>query len=194
MKSLLLTTAFLTALLLIGCQENSITDPVSMDPVNKSQNQGTTVTQGTFSLEGTLSNPGNGSNSTFAISGSIDYIHELVLLDPIPPAPQNYVDLKLALNAVLIDTDFPGNSTWIISAESVDMLYVSEEGMYLLEKSYPVQGRADGLALVCRFLVTTEGVGFSSMWLTINSDIKLNKAHTQPDTVTYPPVRIDVWD
>ena len=180
MKNLLLTTAFLTALLLIGCQENSITDPVTKDHVNKSQSQGGNISQGTFTLDGILVNPANVFNPYYTTEGSIDYRHELVLLDPQPPAPQSYVSLNLVINAVLIDTGLPGHNTWIISAESDDMLYVSEEGIYLLEKSFPVQRREDGLALVCRFLVTTDGVGFSGMWLAVNSDLTLNKAQVQP--------------
>ena len=77
------------------------------------------------------------------------------------------------------------------------MIYVSEEGIYLLEKYFDVQGREDGLILVCKFLVTTDGVGLNEMWLAKpegNPHIKINKAHTQRDTVTFPPVRIDVWD
>lgn len=194
MKNLFLPITVFSALLLIGCQENSITDPVTMDHVNKRQGQVGNISQGTFTLDSILINPANVFNSYFTIEGSIDYIHELVLLDPQPPAPQNFVSLNLVVNAALVDTDLSGHNTWIISAESEDMLYISEEGIYVLEKSFPTQGREDGLALVCRFLVTTDGVGFSGMWLSINSDIKIDETGTMTDMVTYPPTSIGVFE
>ena len=194
MKNLFLPITVFSVLLLLSCQENSLTDPVIMDPVNKSQSQNGNISQGTFTLDGILLNPANVFNSYFTIEGRIDYIHELVLLDPLPPAPQSYVNLNLVVNAVLIDTDLPGHNTWIIGVESDDMLYVSEEGIYVLEKSFPAQGREDGLALVCRFLVSTDGVGFSGMWLSINSDIQIDETGTMTDMLTYPSKSIEVLE
>ena len=191
MKNLFLTIVVSSVLLLIGCQENSIVEPIQDAGLQKDDNPLSQI--GIFELEGNLEVPGS-SQSYYVVEGQINYTHELVILDPQPPAPQYYVSLGLNVNAELRDPFSPEDPTWTITGNTEDMIYVSEEGMYVLEKSFPVQGREDGLILVCRFLVTTDGVGFSGMWLSVHSDIKLNKAHTQPDTVTYPPVRIDVWE
>jgi len=48
MKNLFSTIVAFSVLLLIGCQKNPITDPISADPVNKFQNQDGTITQGLF--------------------------------------------------------------------------------------------------------------------------------------------------
>jgi hypothetical protein len=197
-KNLFLTIVVSSVLLLIGCQENSITDPVSVDPVNKTQNLSSTDTQGRFPLEGRLINPGDGLNQYFAIEGSIDYIHELVPLDPIPPAPQFFVSLKLNVNAELRDPLSPTDPIWTISDRTEDMIYVSEEGIYLLYKTFSVLGREDGLALVCRFLVTTDGVGLSEMWLVVpegnsNQGGSLNKS-SETIYPPLPPVRIDEFE
>jgi len=194
MKKTIFSIVVSVVLLFIGCQENSITDPVPTDPLNKTQNQGTTTTSGYFPLEGILISPTNVFNSYFSIEGGINYVHEKVFLDPIPPAPQYYISLKFTVEAVLSDPVSTGHNSWNISSESEDYVYVSEEGMLVFEKTFPVQGREDGLALVCRFLVTADGVGLSDKWLVVGYDIQLNKGTTNGDAVNYPPVKLDVWE
>ena len=68
---------------------------------------------------------------------------------------------------------------------------LTREIKVLLEKSFPIQGRTDGLVLVCRFLVTTEGVGLSERWLAKPEDTN-NKASA--NYITYPPVQITEFD
>lgn len=192
MKNLFLTIAVFSVLFLIGCQENSITDPVSTESVNKDQISAGTLTSGTVSLEGLLVVPGKGQ-TYYSIQGVINYTHELVLLDPIPPAAQSYVDLNLSAKANLNDVSTTERNTLSISSESEEFIYVSEEGIFILEKSFPVHGSNDGLALVCRFLVTTDGVGLIDKWLVVNAEDELNKSSTPGDLVTYPPVEINVF-
>jgi hypothetical protein len=163
MKNLFLTTVVFSVLFIIGCQENSITDPISTESVNKSQTTASNITTGLIPLEGLLVLPG-GFQTYFTIEGQINYSHELVQLDPAPPAPQFYIELNLSIRAALIDEV---QNKFTISSESQDVIYVSEDGIHLLEKSFTVEGRRDGLILLCRFLVTTDGVGLNEMWLVI---------------------------
>ena len=123
-----------------------------------------------MTLEGTLEIP-NQPNSYMSINGQADYVHELFFVDPIPPAPQYYVSLGLNVNAELIDLSSPSNPMWTISSQTDDIFYVSEEGIYLLVKTFVVQGREDGMVLKCRFMVTTDGVGLNAMWLELGNDI-----------------------
>jgi hypothetical protein len=167
MKNLFLTIVVFSVLLLIGCQENSITDPIQ--DIGKQEIQKTddpSVLSGTITLEGRLEIP-NLPNSFLQITGQIVYIHRIELLDPIPPAPQYYVSLSLSVNADLIDPFSPTDPVWTITDKSTDVIYVSEEGIYLLDKTFPIQDRSDGMVLVCRFLVTTDGVGLNEMWLAV---------------------------
>jgi len=190
MKKLLFALVFSSVLLLIGCQESSITDPVSTELTNKVQDPEGNITRGTIPLEGLLAVPG-GFNSYYAIEGEINYVHELIILDPIPPAPQYYVELSLNVRAVLTDVFSAGHNTFTIASSSNDIFYVSEEGIYILEKSYPLLGNNDGLVLVCRFLVTTDGVGLNAKWLAFADGSDMNKIGLPGDTLTYPPVKIN---
>ena len=164
MKNLLLTLAVLFGLLLIGCQENSIVDPTQDNQLQKTDDP--SVNSGIISLEGMLEIP-NQPNSFLNINGQVGYTHEIHYLDPIPPAPQQYVSVSLNVNAYVTDSYSPTDPVWGITGKSEDMIYVSEEGIYLLEKSYNIKGREDGLLLLCRFLVTTDGIGLNEMFLVV---------------------------
>ncbi len=172
MKKLLFSLIVFSVLFVIGCQENSITEPISTESINKSQNQEGISSGGTIPLDGILVHHG-GFNSYYSIEGNINYSHELVLFDPKPPSPQYNVHLNLSVDAILTDPDLPGRNSWTISSESEDVFYVSEDGIYILEKSFPVLDRNDGLALVCRFLVTTDGVGLNAKWLSSSNDLSV---------------------
>lgn len=188
MKKLLSSLIVFSVLFVLGCQENSITDPVSTRSINKNQTTGETFTSGVIPLEGLLMIRG-GFQSYYTIKGQINYTHELVLLDPMPPAPQYYVDLNLSVMANLTDES---HNTFRISSTSEDNIYVLENGRYFLVKSFPVIGRNDGLTLVCSFIVTTGGIGLYSTRLALGDDIWINKNSTPRSNVTYPPVVDDV--
>jgi hypothetical protein len=53
------------------------------------------------------------------------------------------------------------HQNWNILGKSEDVIYVSEEGILLVEKTYRVSNRID-VALLVKYLVTTNGVGISS--------------------------------
>jgi len=192
MKNLFLTIVVFSVLLLIGCQENSITDPIQDEGLQKTDDP--SAHQGIIELEEMLVVPG-AFQSYYSIEGQINYTHELVLVDPQPPAPQYYVALSLNVNADLRDPSSLTDPLWGITGRSEDIIYVSEEGIYLLEKYYTVQGRKDGMLLMCRFLVTTDGVGLNEMWLVIPEETSqlpgLNKSKGN-DPQTLPPVKRNV--
>jgi len=169
MKKLFLTLVTFSILFVVGCQENSITDPLTVEPTNKVQ-QPDPSNQGTITLNDLLLDPSVSIENYLTISGQIDYVHRIELVDPIPPAPQYYVSLSLSVNASLTSsTDSPNEPTMVVTSESEDIMYVSEDGIYLLEKSFPIRGRVedDGMFLFCRFLVTTDGVGLNEMYLAL---------------------------
>ncbi|NNJ51948.1 MAG: hypothetical protein HKP17_02165 [Ignavibacteriaceae bacterium] len=164
MKNLFLTMAFFLVLLLIGCQENSITDPVSDDSLKKDVTSDT-YHQGAILLERVLQDPNNVMNSYFLIQGEIEYEHELVYLDPIPPAPQFYVSLNLSIEAELSDINAPNGPVWMISGEATDLIYEFDGGTYTLTKTFSIQGREDGMYLVCRFIVSANGIELDTISL-----------------------------
>jgi hypothetical protein len=169
MKKLFFSLAVFSILFVVGCQENFITDPVSIEATNKVQNQEEISSRGTIPLEGILVRHGR-FNSYYSIEGSIKYTHESTSFIPEPPSPRYNVHLNLSVEAVLTEHDLPGRNTWRISSESEDFFYVSEEGIYILEKFFPVLDRNDGVVLVCRFLITTDGIGLNAKWLSSSFD------------------------
>ena len=184
MKKLFLSFVVFSVLLLIGCQENSITDPVSSQTVNKDQN--TEIIRGSIPLSGLLANPGGGFNSFLEVDGQINYTHEKVYVN-VPPLPRYDISLKLDVNATLTDPQSPRQNYLTISSKSEDVFHISQEGMYVLEKAFPVQGE-DGMVLVCRFLVTTDGVALNDKWLTyVDGGGTLNKV--APNNIIMPPVK-----
>jgi hypothetical protein len=191
MKNILLTLVAFSVLLLIGCQENSITDPIVNESVNKAQVPGNNITSGTIKLERTLVLAG-GFQSYYQIEGQINYTHEMFQLDPIPPAPQFYIAVGLSIRAVISD----GSTSMNISSTSNDNVYVSEEGIFILEKTYPVLNSSNGLVLICKFLVTTDGLGLNEMKLEdgwVNPGNGLNK-NVEPTPITLPPVAINQFN
>jgi hypothetical protein len=188
MKQLLSSLVLFFVLFITGCQENSITDPVSTESIKKDQTTGDPLTSGVIPLEGILVVPG-GFQTYYSIEGQINYTHELVPLDPAPPAPQYYIDLTLSVRAALTDG---GNNAFRISSQSEDTIYDSGDRTYILQKSFPVLGRNDGMVLICRFLVTTDGIELTAKWLAFSDDHGINKNTVPGDTVTYPPIRIDM--
>jgi hypothetical protein len=188
MKQLLSSLVLFFVLFITGCQENSITDPILNESVQKSQTTGENVISGSIPLEGLLLLPG-WFQSYFSIRGQINYTHELVLLDPAPPAPQYYIDLDLSVRATLIDEGYNG---FRISSQSEDIIYDSGDRTYILQKSFPVLGRHDGMVLVCRFIVTTDGIELNAKWLAFNDDHRINNNSVTDDPFTLLPVRNDV--
>ncbi|RKY93933.1 MAG: hypothetical protein DRQ01_03565 [Ignavibacteriae bacterium] len=163
MKKFFLTTVVFSVLVIIVCQENSITDLISTESINKSQTTASNITTGFIPLEGLLVLPG-GFQSYFTIEGQINYSHELVQLDAATLAPQFYIALNLSVRAALTDES---QNKFTILSESNDEISISiwEDEIFLLEKFFPIQGRDDGMVLRCTFHVTTIGVGLDEMWL-----------------------------
>ena len=186
MKKLFLTIAVFSILLLIGCQENSITDPIQDTQIQK--NEKPLVNRGTMILEGILADPSQMFNSYLEIRGGIDFVHETILVDPIQPSHQQYVTLNLSVNAEIYNLN--PSRTWKISTKTEDVIYVSEDDIYQLVKSFPIQDRSDGMVLVCSFLVTANGVRLNTMWLAEpEDDFTFNKTN-ELDPVTMPPVQL----
>ena len=186
MKKLMFSTTIFLILFAVGCQENSITDPIQDTQIQKNENP--LVQRGVIELEGILEVPGQ-TNLFLEINGQVEYVHELFLVDPIPPAPQHYVSLSLQVNAGLSDPYSERHPDWLISNKSQDIIYVSENGVYQLVKSFPIQDRSDGMVLVCSFLVTTEEIGLSEMWLATPEDTFNKSGESNPFTM--PPVEIN---
>jgi len=162
----------------VGCQENSITDPIATEAVDKDQaGTGDTYFHGIILLEGALNDPYPVGNSFYRISGQIEYKQKSVHESPMLIITQRYASLHFSINAELqyvCTVCTPSEEYSIadfISAESEDLVALAGSSVSLLEKTYTIRGRDDGMTLKVRFLVTANGTELGAMWLALPSQI-----------------------
>ena len=156
MKKLFLTTVAFSVLLLIGCQENSITEPVGT-----LEKTGNSVSREIIHINFFVEDPLAGRSE---LVGDVYYTHELLNSDQ--HSDLFLVSVTLELNAQLFDMLGMMHPDWSSSGKSEDSMYISEEGIYILQKAYRITNR-DDVVLVVQYLVTTEGVGVPNCWLEI---------------------------
>ena len=75
MKKLILVLVAISALILVGCQDNKEANPVSYKTLNKTQPIHNEVTRGKISLDKILVDPGLGNNY-YQVKGKIDFTDE----------------------------------------------------------------------------------------------------------------------
>ena len=167
--------------LIIGCQENSITDPVlTMSEDNQVQKKLDPQTFHNYIiLDGMLTDPYPVINSYYLIKGRIDYEFNLVLTDPIPPLPQAYTAIHLLITAELSNfcsVCIPPAAEIIAGSvqEDLNLNLIISGSFSILEKSFLIEGREDGMMLNCRFFVYAGGLKLSAMWLAL--PVKFNVA------------------
>jgi len=174
MKNLFVSLVAASVLFVIGCQENSITDPIANEPVDKVQT-GTpdTYRHGIIPLEGALNDPYPIMNSYYIISGQIEYDFRIFYMDAIPPASQRSASLHFETNADLqyfctVCSPSPEDElAGFIADVSEDYVPLGGNFVSLLEKTFSIQGREDGMVLKARFLVTYHRIELSAMWLAL---------------------------
>ncbi len=170
MKKLFFAFALFLALFLLGCQENSITDPVLAGSGDKANVTSPAITSGSIPLEGILKVPGE-LNTYYSIKGSVDFTEQMSA--PVTSdSPSGFaIKVTLSANGTLDDA---ANSVrparlehnlWYFSSNSKDELFTSVDGKYKIEKVYQIKGRTDGMVLVCQFFVTTSSVELGGKWL-----------------------------
>lgn len=179
MKNLLLTLVTFSVLLLIGCQENSITNPVT----SKSDKILPIASNGTLTLEQMLVDPYNIKNSYYLVSGVIGY-NIVILENPSLSNPQNSAIINLTFDAQI--TNFcsvcepiiiPGSEVKMFIKTTGQISFGSQGSNFLL-KSFPVPERDDGMKVMCNFIITSNGeISLSSMWLELN-DVHLTNNET----------------
>ena len=170
MKKLLFLSVVFSALLIIGCQENSIVSPNS-GPANKTANS---PTSGTIKLNASLDNPHRVFNSYFSIDGEISYEIRVVDRDPIPPNSQEVITLNLnvdaELNSLCTVCSPLANQTFagVVSAETNDVFNDTDDGGFRITKTFQIQKRDDTMILNCSFIVTANEITLDAVWLELN--------------------------
>jgi hypothetical protein len=163
MKSTIFALSLLVAALIVGCQDSTITDPITATASEGTQLSKTQPVH-TLSLNAVLREPGNILNSFVEINGAVAYQATVVALDPIPPNPQYAVRLNVTADAVLRPYNSNG-PVWSISGSSEDWASIPESGIAFLTRRYQIEGRSDGMLLNLKFRITLSSVELNSMWL-----------------------------
>lgn len=153
MKTLIVTLGTFLIALIIGCQENILTGPDTS--IIKKDNL---VDLRIIKIYSKVQDPYSGRCD---VIGNVTYTHQIINR-AMNPIGLYEVSLHLVMDSELIDKMGMMHLIWRIQGRSDDIVTVSEEGIFLLEKSYPVTNRND-IVLLVRYLVTTNGAGISSM-------------------------------
>ena len=176
MKTLFVTLIAFAALLFVSCQENSVTDPLTTESVNKiNPSTPNPVKFGLIKLEGLMNDPHHVGNSFYTIQGQIEYEHRMRIPLPMLPVREYYVSLRLSTSAEIkyfcsLNPGFAeGQSAGYITEISEEYIPLNGHFMALLEKSFTIEGRKDGMTLKCKFLIRSNGIELSAMWLALEN-------------------------
>jgi hypothetical protein len=154
MKTIFLTLAAFSLALIIGCRESLINEPAEVLLKDKDN----LVTTNTIKLKYDLRDPLYGSCNLF---GKVSYTFQ-ILNRAMNPIGLSEISIHIVMDSELDDRFGMMHLQWRIQGRSDDIVNVSEDGILLLEKSYPITNRSDVVLLV-KYLVTTNGVGISSV-------------------------------
>lgn len=167
MKKILFSAViFSFLLLLIGCQDHSMNNPVSSQPLNKTSLSNGKTVEGVIPLNYKLIDPFR-SDIEYKLSGDIDYTE--VPINPLPSETSavnedNLTESVIANLKIISSADIK-NNTWKISDESDDVVKFSSDNADILLKSYPIIGMANRMDLVCKFDVSQDGEELVSVFL-----------------------------
>ena len=152
MKTLNVTLiAFLLAIF-CGCEENFINEPQT-DPILKDN----LPDIHSIKICCEVRDPAYGMCN---LNGCVDYVFK-VINEAMHPRNITMVSVKLYMNSILCDKLGMVHLDWRAEGRTDDVVYVSEEGIVLLQKSYSITNRSDVVLLVT-YLVTTNGIGLAS--------------------------------
>ena len=158
MKTFFVTLAAFSLALIIGCQENLINEPENSLLKKNEISTSATTTTNSIKICCEVRDPQYGSCN---LNGCVKYVHQIINR-AMNPMGLYEISLKLHMYSKLCDKLGMVHLEWRAEGKSDDIVYVSEEGILLVEKTYWITNRNDVVLLV-RYLVTTDGVGISSV-------------------------------
>lgn len=153
MKKLFMILLYLECFLLSGCTENNISEP----ELNQNKPHLSTIKEN-IPFCCPVSDPLSGACN---VIGNVTYLHQ-ILSGPGNERGVYVIQINLEMNSEICDLFGMMHPAWSISGNSEDIVYVSEEGIEILEKTYQICNRTDILLLV-KYLITTEGIGIAEI-------------------------------
>ena len=176
MKNLFVSLVVFSILFVIGCQENTITDPLSTEsPVVQAVNTNTAVKNLTpdkdipivLKFEKEFLSPYSRIDppECFVVDGEVRVQHKVQQLDPFPPNPQYRVTVGLCMDAEMNCGNESARNRWYINCDTKNMIYFSGDETVPLTKYYTFRGRSDRMQLVVTYTISLDGVSITKMSL-----------------------------
>ena len=161
MKKYFVVSIILSLFLLLSCKDNTMNNPVSpnMNTVQKTTDNFKT---GEIQLDQILTVPGI-TETYYQLNGTISYREDIFPNNLSTSTKEPDINLDLTLDGKLYNPDGANHDSWAVKGNSQEELYVSPDGIKLLNKTYTIEGRKDGLELVCTFLLTTDNIRLSNV-------------------------------
>ena len=172
MKMMVFSLAF-ASLILFSCQDNTVTNPVSPNQINKTNDANGNSFMGAIPLDKVLTAPGPGPIvKDYDLVGKIDFNGDFTGITNNQTKEIEDLKLDILIDARLetISNKDPNHDEWMISSESQNRFYVTPDGQKVFEKTYPVLHRKDKMQLVCTFTVTTRNLVLDNVVLTTPYD------------------------
>ncbi|MBK9097734.1 MAG: hypothetical protein IPM14_06305 [bacterium] len=151
MKSLILVLVACLPVFFFSCQENLINQPET----SQIQKDNLPLTN-SIKICCEVKDPRYGVCN---LNGCVDFTLEIIR-EAMHPRAIHMVSVKLYMNTILCDKLGMVHLEWRAEDRTEDIVYVSEDGIVLLEKSYWITNRNDVVLLV-KYLVTTNGIGIA---------------------------------
>lgn len=179
MKNLIFVFALFFAAFFNACQENSITDPITDNDLEKNSSYYTNLNSGRIKLDEELTDPSQTPGAPYNIFGAIEYGISHIG-SQISAEPNYNTILKIKIDGILkpsalIDksSNYSGSSL-VIRKTTEDFLNISMTGARELKltKKYKVTGSNNHhLNLVCTFAVTSNKLILKEMHLCCDRQI-----------------------
>ncbi len=162
---------------MIGCQENSITDPVTNDDANKILfGDPEEILQGVIQLDRVLNDPYPIGNSFYKIIGQLNYTFRKIDLnsDALSEKPHNILHLQIDADMHYICTvcqpSPEDNLAGYLSEEDDSYVEFVENTTFILHKTYCICGREDKMELHLQLTVSEKEVELNKMWLALPNE------------------------
>ena len=151
---------------LVGCEENSLNNPVPNEGVNKGDPLGGNTSSGTIILDQKLTDPVT-VNNYYLLNGRINYSLQLTSIqNPMAVSPEYGAELHINLDAELRDElSVLQPNIWAVKSQSLERFILTENGGYTIIKTYRVAGMPGMIELNCAFTITTKGVMLDEVFL-----------------------------
>jgi len=178
MRSLIYVLGLILAVFLNACQENTITDPITDNDLEKNSSYYTNLNNGKIKLDEELTDPNQSPGAPYNIFGAIEYSISHIG-SQLSAEPYYNTILKMKIGAILKPSaliDKSSNyysSSLVIQKTTEDFLNISMIGAreIKLTKKYEVTGGNNHLSLVCTFAVTSNRLFLKEMHLCCDRQI-----------------------